>query len=50
MIGEYVRVKQDVVVVGDASSLLSSISGTRRTWSDLQQVKCLPSEYFTDKL
>ena len=47
MVGEYVRVKQDVVVVGDASSLLPSIGGTRRTRSDLEQVKCLPGGYFT---
>ena len=39
MVGEYVWVKKDVVVIGDACSLLPSIGRARRTWSDLLQVK-----------
>ena len=42
MVGEYVWVKKDVVVVGDARSLLPSVGRARRTWSDLQQVKLEP--------
>ena len=48
MVGEYVRVKKDVVVIGDTCSLLPGVGRARRTWSDLQQViQCV---YFTDKL
>ena len=36
MVSEYVWVKEDVVVVGDACSLLTSISRARRTWAHLQ--------------
>ena len=47
MVGEYVWVEKDVVVVGDAGSLLPSIGRARRTWSDLQQVICQLVGYFT---
>lgn len=46
MVGEYVRVKKDIVVIRDTCSFLPGVGGARRTWSYLQQAKI--HVYFID--
>ena len=41
MVGEYVRVKKDIVVIRDTCSFLPGVGGARRTWSYLQQAKII---------
>ena len=51
MVGEYVRVKKDIVVIRDTCSFLPGVGGARRTWSYLQQAKiiCVLKQQFAKK-